>query len=70
MQDFKHQSYGLYCRGLNSSTNGLGRVYYIQVIINEVVSSKRGPQYGPENTAVLTMGTPKIIPLILGNPKP
>ena len=28
----------------------------------------RGPQYRPQNTIVLIMGTPKRVPLILGNP--
>ena len=27
-----------------------------------------GPQYRPQNTIVLNMGTPKKVPLILGNP--
>ena len=27
-----------------------------------------GPQYGPQNTIVLIMGTPKKEPLILGSP--
>ena len=26
-----------------------------------------GPQYGPQNTIILIMGTPKKVPLILGN---
>ena len=33
-----------------------------------VVSINRGPQYGPPNTIVLTIGTPKMAPLIVGNP--
>ena len=28
----------------------------------------RGPQYRPQNTIVLIIGTPKKVPLILGNP--
>ena len=34
-----------------------------------VVSLNRGPQYRPQNTIVLIMGTPKMVPLILGNPQ-
>ena len=34
-----------------------------------VVSQNRGPQYSPQNTIVLIMGTPKMVPLILGNPQ-
>ena len=26
----------------------------------------RGPQYGPQSTIVLTMGTPSMVPLIMG----
>ena len=33
-----------------------------------VVFLNRGPQYEPQNTIVLIMGTPKKVPLILGNP--
>ena len=33
-----------------------------------VVSLKRGPQYRPQNTIILIMGTPNKVPLILGNP--
>ena len=33
-----------------------------------VVSQNRGPQYRPQNTIVLIIGTPKMVPLILGNP--
>ena len=28
----------------------------------------RGPQYRPQNTIILNIGTPKKVPLILGNP--
>ena len=35
---------------------------------NMVVSLNRGPQYKPQNAIILIMGTPKIVPLILGNP--
>ena len=28
----------------------------------------RGPQYRPKNTIVLIIGTPEMVPLILGNP--
>ena len=34
-----------------------------------VVSQKRGPQYRPQNTIILIIGTPKKVPLILGNPQ-
>ena len=33
-----------------------------------VVSQNKGPQYRPPNTIVLTIGTEKRVPLILGNP--
>ena len=33
-----------------------------------VVSQNRGPQYGPQNTILLIMGTPRKVSLILGNP--
>ena len=33
-----------------------------------VVSQIGGPQYRPQNTIILIMGTPKMVPLILGNP--
>ena len=33
-----------------------------------VVSQNKGPQYGPQNTIALIMGTPKMVLLILGNP--
>ena len=33
-----------------------------------VVSQNRGPQYEPHYTIVLIIGTPKKVPLILGNP--
>ena len=32
-----------------------------------VVSQNKGPQYKPQNTIVLLIGTPKMVPLILGN---
>ena len=32
-----------------------------------VVSQNKGTQYRPQNTIVLIMGTPKKVPLILGN---
>ena len=32
------------------------------------VSLNRGPQYGPQYVMVLIMGTPKMVPLIMGNP--
>ena len=32
-----------------------------------VVSQNRGPQYGPQNIMVLIIGTPRMVPLILGN---
>ena len=32
-----------------------------------VVSLNRGPQYRPQNTIILIIGTPKKVPLILGN---
>ena len=35
---------------------------------NMVVSQNEGPQYGPQNTIVLIIGTPKMVLLILGNP--
>ena len=36
---------------------------------NMVVSQNKGPQYRPQNTIVLIkIGTPKMVPLILGNP--
>ena len=28
----------------------------------------RGPQYRPKNITILTMGTPEMVPLILGGP--
>ena len=34
-----------------------------------VVSQNRGPQFRPQNTIVLIIGTPKMVPLILGNPQ-
>ena len=34
---------------------------------DKVVSKKRGPQYRPQHTIVVIMGTPKKVPLILGN---
>ena len=34
-----------------------------------VVSQNRGPQCRPQNTIILIIGTPKKVPLILGNPK-
>ena len=34
-----------------------------------VVFLNRGPQYEPQNTIVLIMGTLKKVPLILGNPQ-
>ena len=33
-----------------------------------VVSQNSGPQYRPQYTIVLLMGTPKLVPLIWGNP--
>ena len=33
-----------------------------------VVSQNKGAQYRPQNIIVLIMGTPKMVPLILGNP--
>ena len=33
-----------------------------------VVSQNRGPQYRPQNTIILYTGTPKMVPLFLGNP--
>ena len=33
-----------------------------------VVSQSKGTQYGPQNTIVLIIWTPKKVPLILGNP--
>ena len=38
-------------------------------LLQLAVSQKRGPQYRPQNTIVLIMGTPKRVPLILGNPQ-
>ena len=35
---------------------------------DKVVSQNRGPQYEPHYTIVLIIGTPKKVPLILGNP--
>ena len=34
-----------------------------------VVSQNKGTQYRPQNTIVLIIGTPKMVPLILGNPQ-
>ena len=34
-----------------------------------LVSQNRGSQYRPPNTIALIMGTPKMVPLILGNPQ-
>ena len=34
-----------------------------------VVPKIGGPQYRSQNTIVLVMGTPKMVPVILGNPK-
>ena len=36
--------------------------------LNMIVPKRRGPQYRPQNTIVLIRGTPKKVPLILGNP--
>ena len=33
-----------------------------------VIYQIRGPQYRPQNTIILIIGTPKMVPLILGNP--
>ena len=33
-----------------------------------VVSRNKGPQHRPQHTIVLIIGTPKMVPLILGNP--
>ena len=33
-----------------------------------VFSQNRGTQHGPPNTIILIMGSPKKVPLILGNP--
>ena len=33
-----------------------------------VVSQNKGTQYRPQNIIVPIMGTPKMVPLILGNP--
>ena len=33
-----------------------------------VVSINRGPQYGPQNTRVLIIGTPEMVPLIFETP--
>ena len=37
--------------------------------VQMVVSQNKGAQYRPQNIIVLIMGTPKIVPLILGNPQ-
>ena len=37
-------------------------------MLHMVVPKIRGPQYRPQNTIILIMGTPKKVPLILGNP--
>ena len=35
---------------------------------NMVISQNKGPQYRLQNTRILIIGTPKRVPLILGNP--
>ena len=40
-------------------------------MVHIVVSLNRGePNIDPQNTIVLTIGTPKMVPIILGNPNP
>ena len=46
------------------------RCVYIMISGEMVVSPKQGePQCRPQNTTVLIMGTPKMVPLIMGNPQ-
>ena len=37
--------------------------------VDMVLSLKSGTQYSPLNTVVLIIGPPKMVPLILGNPR-
>ena len=43
--------------------NGKGNGNYYMVV-------SQNPQYRPQNTIILIIGTPKMVPLILGNPNP
>ena len=40
---------------------------YIRFLWYVVVSQNRGTQYKPQNTMILNIGTPKMVPLIFGN---
>ena len=52
---------GVSTSGSCRDTSGAYRAYV-------VVSQNKGPSYKPQNTLVLVIGTPKMVPLILGNP--
>ena len=40
----------------------------LSVRLNLDVSQNKGPQYRPQYSILLILGTPKMVPLILGNP--
>ena len=68
---FKFSGLGFRVAGLGCKAWGLGLVAqgWVFIQVEMVISQNRGPQYRPQNTMILIIGTPKMVPLILGNPQ-